>query len=220
MDNVVLFGNGAIANLIFHELTHNSPYEVAAFTVDRDFCNTGTFFDRPLVPFDEVPSLYPPDKYKMLIAIGYVRMNKLKAERYFQAKEIGYQLITHISPKAVTWPGLVIGDNCYIGPNNVIYPSARIGNNVSIGSCCVIGHDTVINDHCFITDGVVLAGSVTVGPFCFMGTGSTVRNRVNIARECVIGAGAVILADTEEKGVYMGKAADQLPISSDKLPLA
>jgi sugar O-acyltransferase (sialic acid O-acetyltransferase NeuD family) len=217
---VVLFGNGAIAKLAYHELLQNSGYEVAAFTVDRDYCLADRLLGLPVVPFDQVASSYPPAEYRMLISIGYVKMNKLKAARYQEAKQMGYQLISHISPRAVTWPGLEFGDNCFIGPNSVVYPSARIGNNVFIGACCVIPHDSVIHDHCFLSDGVVLSGSVTVEPFCFLGTGSTIRNKVKIARECVIGAGAVILADTAEKGVYMGKPAEQLPIASDKLPLS
>jgi sugar O-acyltransferase (sialic acid O-acetyltransferase NeuD family) len=156
----------------------------------------------------------------MLISIGYVGINKLRAERYFQAKEMGYRLISQVSPKVITWSELVVGDNCLIGPNTVISPSANIGRNVLIGACCTIAHDVAIQDHCFLSDGVAVSGSVNVGEYCFLGTNSTIRNKVTIARGCVIGAGAVILEDTEERGVYMGKMADQLPITSDKLPLS
>lgn len=220
MERVVVFGIGATAREYYHELVGDSFYEVCAFTVDREYCDTDTLLERPVVPFDEVASSYPPDTHKMAIAVGYIRMNRLRAERYTQAREIGYHFISYVSLRAVTYPDLIIGENSHVGPNTLVYPSTKIGNNVHIGGCCVIGHDALIHDHCFFSVGVVLAGSVTVGSHCYFGPNSTVRNKAKIAPGCVIGAGAVILGDTEEKGVYMAQPAEQLPIPSDELPLA
>jgi sugar O-acyltransferase (sialic acid O-acetyltransferase NeuD family) len=155
----------------------------------------------------------------MLIAVCYVKINRLRAERYAQAKEMGYQLISYINPKATTWPDLDMGDNCQIGANSVVFPTAKIGNNVFIGACCTIAHDSVIRDHCFLSDGVSVSGSVTVEEYCFLGTNSTVRNKITIARETVIGAGAIILEDTGERSVYIGGPAELLPISSNDLSL-
>lgn len=54
-------------------------------------------------------------------------------------------------------------------------------------------------------------------PYCYVGINATVRDKVRIAPSCIIGAGAVILNDTVEKGVYIARPADLLPITSDKL---
>jgi sugar O-acyltransferase (sialic acid O-acetyltransferase NeuD family) len=217
MEKVVLFGTGAMASDAYFIFTYESPYEVTAFTVDREHIKEDTLYELPVVPFDEVTSIYPPDQYKMFIAVGYIRVNRLRAERYCQAKAMGYQLISCVSSRAITSPRLNIGENCLIGPNSVICPSAKIGNNVFIGIGSVVPHGNIIKDHCFLAAGVVLSGFVTVEPYCFIGTNATVRNSITIARECVIGAGALILEDTEEGGVYMSKPADRLPISSNKL---
>jgi sugar O-acyltransferase (sialic acid O-acetyltransferase NeuD family) len=219
VEKVVLFGTGAQASDAHLLLGHDSPYEVVAFTVDRDHLEQDTLFGLPIVPFEDVQAIYPPDEHRMLIAVGYERVNRLRADRYRQAKAMGYRLVSHVSSHATTWPGLIVGENCLIGPNSAIYPSCKIGNNVVIGTGCIVPHYSTIEDHCFLAAGVVLSGWVTVEPYCYIGTGAIIRNNVTIARECVIGAGALILADTEEKGVYMGKPADLLPISSDKLPL-
>jgi sugar O-acyltransferase (sialic acid O-acetyltransferase NeuD family) len=216
---VILFGTGSVAGDVFAYLTHDSPYEVVAFAIDREFLEEETLFDLPVVPFEEVESFYPPSEYKMHIAVGYVRVNRLRAERYHQAKEKGYELTSYVSSKATIWPGSTIGENCLIGANSIVSASAQIGNNVVIGSGCIVPHRTVIKDHCFVGSGVTLSGFVTVEPYCFLGTGAIARNNIAIARECVIGAGALILEDTEERGVYMGKPADLLPLSSDKLPI-
>jgi sugar O-acyltransferase (sialic acid O-acetyltransferase NeuD family) len=219
MERVVLFGTGSVASDAYVYLTHDSPYEVVAFSVDRVEIEEDTLFDLPVVPFEDIESLYPPDRYKMHIAVGYFRLNKLRAERYHQAKAMGYQLISYVSSKATAWPGSVIGENCFIDAYSIVSPSAKIGNNVLVGTRCTVPHCTTIKDHCYLSGGVGLSGFVTVEPYGYIGTGAIIRNNVTIARECVIGAGAVILEDTEERGVYMGKPADLLPISSDKLPL-
>jgi sugar O-acyltransferase (sialic acid O-acetyltransferase NeuD family) len=220
MEKIVLFGTGAMAGDAYVQLTHDSPYEVAAFTVDGDHIKEDTLFDLPVVPFEDVQSIYPPDEYKMFLALGYVRLNRLRAERYEQAKAMGYRLVSYISSKATIWPGAVIGENCLIGTNSIVSAFVKVGNNVVVGAGSLVPHYCVIGDHCFVGAGVTLSGFVTVGPYCFLGTGAVVRNNITIARECVIGAGALILGDTEERGVYMGKQAGKLPISSDKLQVA
>ena len=220
MERVVIFGNGSVAAMAHYELDRDSAYEVTAFTVDRDLCSGEPFHGKPLVPFDEVSSRYPPGAHRMLVAVGYVDMNRLRAARCAEARATGYRLISHVSPRAITWSEITTGENTFISAGAVVHPSASIGHDVFVGACCVLAHDCVIGDHCFFSDSVTLAGGVTVGDHCFFGTGAVIRNRVTIGRECVVGAGAVILADADERGVYMGRNAEKLPIPSDRLNLA
>lgn len=219
MEKVILFGNGQNAAMAYFHLLHDSSYEVSAFTVDRTFLEDDTFCDLPVVPFEEIQSAYPPEAYKMLISVSFRGVNRLRAEKYHQAKEKGYELIRLISSRATTWPGQVIGDNVVIGANATLGAYVEIGSNVTIAAGCVIGHHTVIRDHCFLAAGCVISGSVTVEPYSFIGSGAVVRDRLTIARESVIGAGALILEDTVERGVYLGRMADRLPVTSDQLPL-
>lgn len=154
----------------------------------------------------------------MYVAIIYGRdFTQSKAEKYYQAKEKGYDLITHVSPRAITWPDMIVGDNCFIWAGSAFQPFVEIGNNVNVGTGCLICHDVKIGDHCFLSAHTVLLGKATVAQYCFFGANSTVREGVNIAQECVIGAGALILKDTQERGVYRGIAAELLPKSSTAL---
>ena len=219
MEKVILFGNKSTAREIFLCLKLFSEYEVVGFTVDREYLESDTFCQLPVSPFDVVESTFPPDKHKMLIAVGYVQNNKIRRDRYFQSKERGYDLINFISPKAVMYPETEVGDNCFVGHGTVISPDARIGNDVFITSGCMIGHDVVIGDHCFFSSGVSVAGGVNIGPCSYLGTNATVRNKVSIGKECVIGAGAIVLENAGDRSVYLGEPATLLPISSDKLPL-
>lgn len=216
---IVLFGTGIQAQDVHLLLTHDSDYEVVAFTADRDGMTDSVFLGLPVVPFDEVEDRYPPDAYGMHICVQYQGLNKVRAEKYAQAKAKGYRLVTYISPRATTWPGLEVGDNCIIGPNSTVYSSCKIGDNVLIGTGCIIPHNTTIGDHCFVAAGVVFSGWVTVEPYCYIGTGAVLRNNITLGRETVVGAGALILENTKPQSVYMGKSAEVLPITSDKLRL-
>jgi len=217
MGKVVLFGVGQVASRAYWYLTHDSPHEVAAFTVDPEYIEEDKLFGLPVIPFDDIESIYPPNEYKMFLSISFRGMNKLRAEKYYQAKAKGYQLVNYVSSKATTWPGLVIGDNCLIQTNSVVEPFAEIGNDVTVGVNTLVSHNAVIKDHCSIIHHAVVLGNVTVEPYCIIGANATIRDHVTIAEGCMIGAGALILEDTVEKGVYKGNPAVLLSITSDKL---
>jgi sugar O-acyltransferase (sialic acid O-acetyltransferase NeuD family) len=218
VQKVIVFGNGQPAEMNYILLTHSSQYEVAAFTVDRAYIKDDRLFGLPVVPFEDIESIYSPNEYKMSLLMSYRNLNKLRAEKYYQAKSKGYDLISYISPHAVTWPGLVTGDNCFIIDNSVIGPFAEIGNNVFIGTGSLVGHHCVIKDHCFISPGAVILGSTTIEPYCLIGANSTIRDGgITIARECIIGVGVSITANTKERGVYINKRPELLSKPSDEL---
>jgi len=223
MDKVIIFGASQAASRAYWYLTNDSSYELAAFTVDQRFILKPELHGLPVVSFENIETIYPPDEYKMLLHINSTLpiqlggCERLRHQKYYQAKAKGYELINYISSKATTWPGLNIGDNCRILANSVVEPFAKIGNDVIIGVGSMVSHDTVIKDHCTVIHHAVVLGNVKVEPYCFIGTNATIRSGITIARECIIGAGALILEDTVEKGVYKGNPAQLLPITSDKL---
>ena len=171
----------------------------------------------PLIPFDEVEKKFSPAKYKIVIALGFLNSNKLRAKKYEEAIKKGYSLATVINPKAHTFPDLKIGNNCIIGANVVIHPGVTIGNDIIIRDNCFIGHNVVIQDHCFIGAGAVISGGSFVEAYCLLGVNSTIRDSVKIAKSCVIGAGVTILKNTNEKEVFISNPGQKFPFSSDEL---
>jgi sugar O-acyltransferase (sialic acid O-acetyltransferase NeuD family) len=214
---VVLYGNAQMATFAQAVLTHDSPYEVVAFTVDEALIKETTILGLPVVPFETVERTYPTEDFAAHIAVGFRRVNGVRAEKYYQAKEKGYELLTYVSSQAFKWPDLVIGDNCWILEHTILHPFVTIGNNVYLGSACHIGHNSTIGDHTFMAGLAGLAGGVNVGTHCFFGIHSTVRNGLSIADRCVIGAGATVLRSTRERGVYVAHQATMLPTPSDGL---
>lgn len=219
MKKLIIYGNGSVACATYYMFLYDSSYSVSAFTVDTEYIKDNRLFDLPVLPFEGIETVYPPDEYDMHIAVGHVRVNRIRAEKYRRSKELGYQLVSYISSKAVTWPGLVHGDNCKIGTNATINPFAQLGNNVRIGSGSNVGHHSVIKDHCSLASNVTIAGNVTVEPYCLIGANATIRDRITLAAETVVGAGAVILQDTNPREVYLGRPGELLPISSNDLPI-
>ena len=170
-----------------------------------------------MVAFEDVEKIYTPDKFKMYVAIGYTKLNTVRAEKYHEAKKKGYNLVSYISSKITKWKNLQIGDNCFIFENQVFQPWTKIGNNVIIWSGNHFGHNVIVGNHVFIASHVVLSGGVQVGDFCFLGINSTIKDSIKIAPKCIIGAGALILRDTKEKEVYIEKSTNKYPLNSDKL---
>src|SRR5207248_1185887 len=113
-----------------------------AFTVDREYFDVNRMGSLPVVPFDEVDGRYPPDEFVMFIPISFTRMNHARAERYRDAKQLGYRLISYVSSRATTFPDFRCGDNCFILEDNTIQPLVEIGSNVVMWSGNHIGHHT------------------------------------------------------------------------------
>lgn len=218
MAKIVVYGTGQVAAVMHTYLTHDSPHDVVAFTVGGEHLTSDSLLDLPVVPFEGIAAHYPPTDFAMLIAIGFKQVNRVRAEKYVEAKELGYELITYVNSKATVWGDLVIGDNCIVMENTVIQPFAAVGSNVTLGPGSCVGHHSIIEDHCLLASHVDVSGNVTVKRYCFLGANSTIRDGVTIAAECVIGANVTILHNTNAREVYVAPRAELLRLPSNKLP--
>jgi sugar O-acyltransferase (sialic acid O-acetyltransferase NeuD family) len=217
MARVVIFGVGDIARLAHVYFTRDSPHEVVAFTVDREFRKVDELQGLPVVDFEEIGGRYPSAECAMFIAIGYGRMNRDRAAKYERARELGYTLVSYISSKCTFLTDEPVGDNCFILEDNTIQPFVKIGCNVTMWSGNHIGHDSVIEDHCFIASHVVVSGHVRVGAYSFIGVNATLRNSIVLAPQTLVGAGAVIMKNTVAKGVYLAPRAELFRKNSDTI---
>lgn len=213
---VLIFGTGSFAQVVQFYLAHDSEHEVVAFTVNESHIADRELLGLPVVPFESIERDYPPDAFKMFVAVGYKKVNQVRASIYAEAKQKGYELITYVSSKCTYW-GEAIGDNCFIFEDNTIQPFVRIGSDVVMWSGNHIGHHSSIGDHCFITSHVVISGHVEVGSHCFVGVNSTTRDGISIGSSCVIGAGSLIMKSTKAKEVYISARTHADTRSSDQI---
>jgi sugar O-acyltransferase (sialic acid O-acetyltransferase NeuD family) len=218
MKKIIIFGVLDAAELAYYYFTHDSTYEVAAFTVDADYLpESGCFCGLPVVPFDKVTEIYPPQDFGFFVALGYSNLNETRKHKYLAAKSAGYKMVSYVSSRASVLNNGAIGENCFILEDNTIQPFVTLGNNVTLWSGNHIGHHSVISDHCFLASHIVVSGRVQIGEACFIGVNATFRDHIQVGEKCIIGAGALILSDVEAGGVYIGSATERSRVPSNRI---
>jgi sugar O-acyltransferase (sialic acid O-acetyltransferase NeuD family) len=203
---VVIFGTLDTAELAHYYLENDSPYTVAAFTVNKEYIKEDTFKGLPVVPFEELEQHYPPTEYRLFAPMTGVKMNTLRKKIYEEGKARGYEFISYVSSKATVCDN-EIGDNCFILEDNTLQPFTKIGNNVVMWSGNHIGHHGVIEDHVFFTSHVVLSGHCHVKERAWFGVNATIRDFTTIGEGSLIAMVALITKDTDDNGFYLGSPA-------------
>lgn len=216
---LVIYGNGQMAEFALARFRQGSAYEVVGFTVDRVVLREPVLCGLPVVPFEEVEQRFPPATARMFIAVGPVQMNRIRADRYSQARRRGYGFVSYISPHAIIEQDTQIGENVSIGDHVIIAPYTRIGNDVRIGTGAVIGHHCVLEDHCFVGINCSILGSVRIGARALVGAGAVIRDQTSIGEASIVGIGATIVRDTAPGSVHAAPEAIQLSISSERIKI-
>lgn len=201
---LVLFGDSAFAEIAYEYFTHDSPYEVVAFTVSKEYLKRTSLFNLPVVAFEEVETLYPPDAHEMHIALVYINMNRVRIRFYNEAKAKGYSLANYISSRSFVWHNVSFGDNCFVFEDNTIQPFVKIGSNNVFWSGNHIGHHSEIGSHNFISSHVVISGFCKVGNANFMGVNSTMGNNLSIGSDCLIGSFVHIVKNIADGALIKG----------------
>ena len=216
---LILIGDTAFAQVAYEYFTHDSPYEVVAFSVERTYLTKDSLFGVPVVPFEELSARFAPESHAFFVATTYAQMNGLRARLYQEAKSKGFAPASYISSRAFVWSNCQVGEHCFIFENNVVQPFVRIGNNVVLWSGNHIGHHSVVEDHCFLSSHVVVSGYVHIGQSCFLGVNATIANNLTIGHHCLIGAGSLVIGDLGDHqkatGLWRKKLAEGRSVGSD-----
>jgi len=217
---IIIIGNTSNARLAKYFFDIDSEYNTSAFSVNGKYISETEFEGLPVKAFEDIEKTFPPAEYDAFVAVGYTNMNKVREELYNQCKVKGYSMANYISSRCSYLSQFQPGDNCFILEDNTIQPFVKIGNNVVLWSGNHIGHDVTIEDHNFITSHVVVSGFVTIKRNCFLGVNATIRDGITIAPETLIAAGAIIMKDTEEKGVYLPARSALFEKKSDEIKIS
>ena len=216
-NKLIIVGAGPFAEIANEYFTYDSPYEVIAFSVEKDYIKKTTLGGKPIVEFEKLSEIYSPENHKIFVAITYGKLNRLRTRLYKASKEKGYEIVSYVSSKAFVWRNIEYGENCFIFEDNTIQPFVKIGNNVIFWSGNHIGHHSIIKENCFISSHVVVSGFCEIGENCFFGVNSTLGNNVRVGKDCVISAGATILHNTEDRKLYKGNLSKGEDFSSGTL---
>jgi sugar O-acyltransferase (sialic acid O-acetyltransferase NeuD family) len=211
---LVIVGAGEFAEIAHEYFTHDSPYEVVGFSVDREFVREDRFRGLPVLPLDEVENHFSVDTHVAFVAVTYTRLNRVRARLFRVVKAKGYQCATYVSSRAFVWHTASIGENVFIFENNVVQHGVCIGNDVVLWSGNHIGHRSEIGDHCYLASHVVVSGYCKIGESSFLGVNATLADNVTVGANCLIGAGAVVLRDAPADTIYQGTSSAASKVSS------
>lgn len=212
---LIIVGAGEFAMIAYEYFTHDSDFEVCAFSVEKEYLENTTLYDLPIVELESIETKFPPTDYKVFVAIPASQLNRLRTRLYDFVKSKGYTCASYISSRAFVWHNAQIGENCFIFENNTVQPFVSIGNNVILWSGNHIGHRSRINDNCFLSSHVVVSGYCDIGESCFLGVNSTLNDRISIPKDSVIASGTLVNKNLlEPERVYYGSPAQMLPKKS------
>ncbi len=211
---LVIVGGGETADLAYEYFTHDSEYEVASFSVEKEYKKSDTFRGLPLEDFEFIERKYNVEEYYAFVAVSGAKLNRVRTKLYNATKSKGYKIASYISSKCFIGRNVEIGENNFILENNVIQSNVKIGSNVVLWSGNHIGHRSIIGDNCFISSHVVVSGFCEIGKNCFIGVNSCVSDGVRIADDNFIAIGSVISRSTERESFYKGNPAEKSSVNS------
>jgi sugar O-acyltransferase (sialic acid O-acetyltransferase NeuD family) len=212
--DIVIFGAGKIAEVVYYYAKEECGLNVHAFCVDQQFKNSDSFQGLPLVAFENVNEIYPSSDYGMFVAVGYQDLNALRETRCNDALAKGYELVSVISPLANLPKNVITGWNCFIMPPAIIHPFVEIGNNVFVWSGAMLGHHTKIGHHNWITSSANIGGTTEIGSNCFLAMNATIGNSVKIGDRCFLGANTLVVKDLEHEQVVISESSKPIRLNS------
>ena len=220
MKPLIIFGTGHVADIIGAYFERQRNHVV--YTASASSINSNKFRNKPLVPFEEVEHIFPPDTFEMFIAIGYSKLNHVRNYFYEQAKTKGYVFANYVHKTSLLDPTVSLGDNVFIFEFNNVQYNVKIGNNVILWSSNHIGHETIIENNVYIASHVVISGFCRIREYSFIGVNATFADEVTLGSNCLVGAGAYIAKSTEDARVFTPPKTniigfDDLSVSAQKM---
>ena len=198
MDKIIILGGGSHSKVVADIIIQNREFEISGL-ISED--STG-FWEIPIIGTDhDLHDIYIRGIKKAFVGIGNNRIRKKLQETL---RNIGFELITVVSSKAV------LSDKCKIGAGTLVMPGAIINADTIIGDGCIINtnssidHDGWIGDFTHIAPGCTVAGNVVIGSNCFLGIGSRVIDSVSLEDNVIVGAGAVVTNNIKSDCTVVG----------------
>jgi sugar O-acyltransferase (sialic acid O-acetyltransferase NeuD family) len=217
MTDLVIFGVGKVADVLYRYIAFDRSYTIVGFTCDAEHVPAdGRFHGLPVAPFAAVTASFPPEGCDMLIAVGYHRLNSLRASKFAEAKAKGYRLASYVSSRAFAGDWLEMGENCIVLDSVGIDSGPRLGDNVALWSNVTIGHHAVIGDHCWLAAHGIVGGNASIGPRCFLGLNVAIGHQTTIGADSFLGAGVVVTKSAADNSVFVCRDTELFRLDSKK----
>lgn len=211
---LVIVGNTAFAEIACEYFSHDSDYEVVAFSVERPWLKEPALMDRPVVAFEDLERHFAPSQHSVYVAATYTQLNRLRERLLNEARAKGYAPASYVSSRAFVWRNVKLGEHCFIFEDNTVQPFVSIGDNVVLWSGNHIGHHSRVGDHCFISSHVVVSGFCDIGSHSFLGVNATIANNVSIGADNWISPNVAIMKSTAENSLYKASRSEPAAVGT------
>ena len=198
----VIVGDSLFAEIAHEYFEYDSPYEVAAFSVETPYLKRRQFRGLPWCLSSRSPrhSTLRTAVYSSLSPIG--QLNRLRTRLMEAARASGFALASYVSSQAFVWRNVELGEHCFIFEDNTLQPFVRVGRNCVLWSGNHVGHHSTLGDNVFVSSHVVISGSVRIGDNCFLGVNSTLVNDITVGSDVWLGPAVVVARDVEPNTVW------------------
>jgi UDP-perosamine 4-acetyltransferase len=201
--SVVLIGGGGHAKVIIEIMEASGGFDIAGCVTANT--RDASVLDAPILGDDScLPGLYASGIRHAFVATG---ANELRLRLSSMAAEIGFKLVSAVSPQATVSPRARLKDGCAIMPGAVINSCATIGAGCIVNTGATVDHDCTIGDWVHLAPGTSLAGHVSICEGAFLGVGTRVIPDITIGAWAIVGAGTVVVRNLPANVTAVGVPA-------------
>lgn len=210
-----IYGIGGMASLFYYIALKNGV-SIDGFCIEDEYLSGDLICDKPLTPFSQLKELAGKSEISLYIAVGPIRMNRIRERIFKEAKEAGFILPNFICDSVYQVPPFTLGEGNIMLNSGCIHSGVIMGDNNFLSSTVTLGHGVNMGDGNFFAGGVIVAGETRIQNRCFFGLGVTVSDNLIIEDESFIGQGCAITKSTEAAGTYTAPAAIKQKFTSSR----
>ena len=100
---LIIIGLGETAQIAYEYFTHDSTYDVIAFSAHSQYINSDLFYGCPVIAFEHIEDVYPPEGYDVFVALSSGKLNRHRSSVFLEAKHKGYTCASYVSTKSFVW---------------------------------------------------------------------------------------------------------------------
>lgn len=177
-ERIIIYGHTQLAAIVAEYMEREGTREVIGFAQHERFIAKPNLYDRPVLPFEQLASDYPPAVFQLHVLLDFSNRYDLAhiQRTCAEAKEQGYSLYSFIDQDAFVAESAVVGNNCCVMRGVQVEPFAHIDSDVLIRSGAHIG------------------SGARVGAWSRIGTRALLAENTQVPAETTIAAGEIIRA--------------------------
>lgn len=203
MQNLFVYGVGSLGEKIFHYNKRDRLFNLVGFIDDKEDIGD-SFCDLPIYTFEKIVELYKPESCVIFVAIGYTKCNLYRELVFNKVKQAGYKLTNYISPNAICFEGVDMGENILLCDKVFVGHGSKLEDGVILSVGCTLSHENVVRKFSFLSSCVVLGGHAEIECNSFVGLHSTIRDSCIIGAYSIVGSGANVIKSVPDHSVTVG----------------